>query len=82
MVALSIICGLVIWHAVSWHSTGVYLQMFKWLATGRAYITVLYNLGLMLVLGVLLGVLMEKATDLMGYEVSETKHFGEEKKQR
>ena len=76
---LSIICGLIIWHVIYWHSTGMYLEMFKWLQTGKGYITVLYNLGLMLVLGAVLGFLMEKITDLIGYEVSEIKHFeGEE----
>lgn len=65
---LSIICGLIIWHAVQWHSTGMYLEMFKWLNTGRAYITVLYNLGLMLVLGIALGFLIERITYLIGYQ--------------
>ena len=67
-VVLLLICGLVVWHAVHWHSTGMYLEMFKWLQTDKGYITVLYNLGLMLVLGALLGLLMEKITDLLGYE--------------
>lgn len=73
--ALSIICGLIIWHAVHWHSTGMYMKMFRWLGTGKGYITVLYNLGLMLVLGGTLGFLMEKITDLLGYEVHEIEHF-------
>lgn len=61
------VCGLIIWHVVHWHSTGIYLEMFKWLETGRGHITVLYNLGLMLVLGITLGFLMERITDLIGY---------------
>ena len=79
---LSIICGLIIWHVTHWHSTGMYLEMFEWLQTGRSYITVLYNLGLMLVLGVLLGFLMDKITDLLGYMVSEIKHLDGEKNQQ
>ncbi len=79
VVVLSIICGLLIWHAVYWHSTGMYLEMFRWLPTGRGYITVLYNLGLMLVMGVLLGFLTGKVTDLIGYETGETKDSDEEK---
>lgn len=75
---LSIICGLVIWHVVHWHSTGMYLEMFRWLETGRGYITVLYNLGIMLTLGAALGFLMGKITDLLGYEVHEIKHFDED----
>lgn len=77
--ALSIVCGLIIWHVVCFHSTGMYLEMFKWLQTGKGYITVLYNLGLMLVLGAVLGFLMEKMTDLIGYEVHEIKHFEQKK---
>jgi hypothetical protein len=72
--ALSIVCGLIIWHAVQWHLNGMYLEMFDWLQTGRSYITVLYNLGLMLVLGISLGFLMDRITDLIGYEVRRTKH--------
>lgn len=76
--ALSIICGLIVWHVVHWHSTGMYLEMFTWLQTGKGYITVLYNLGLMLVLGAALGFLMQKITDLIGYEVRRIKHFDDE----
>jgi len=76
--ALSIICGLIIWHAVHWHSAGMYMKMFKLIGTGKGYITVLYNLGLMLVLGGSLGFLMEKITDLLGYEVQELRHFDDE----
>ena len=72
--ALAIVCGLVIWHAVHWHSTGRYLEMFGWIGTDRAYATVLYNLGLMVLLGTVLGILMHKITDLLGYEVNEVKH--------
>jgi len=78
--ALFIICGLIIWHAVQWHSTGMYLDMFNWIGTSRAYVTVLYNLGLMVLLGAVLGLLMEKITDLLGYKVDETKHFDGETK--
>jgi hypothetical protein len=76
--ALSIICGLIIWHVVYWYSTGTYLEMFSWVGTDKAYITVLYNLGLMLVLGAVLGFLMEKITVLIGYGVGEIKHFDDE----
>ena len=65
VVALSIICGLIIWHAVYWHSTDLYLEMFRWVEGGRGYITVLYNLGLMLVTGALIAILVEKITELV-----------------
>ena len=80
LIVLVFISVLIVWHAISWHSTGMYLEMFHWLQTGRSYITVLYNLGLMLVLGVTLGLLIEKMTDLFGYEVREIKHLDDDTK--
>lgn len=80
VVALSIICGLIIWHVVQWHSTGVYLEMSNWKGTDKAYMAVLYNLGLMLALGAILGFLTEGIADLIGYEVREIKHFDDEAK--
>jgi len=62
---LSIAAGLIIWHAVYWYSTGMYLEMFRWLQTGKGHITVLYNLGLMVVVGTVLGFLMVKVIDLV-----------------
>ena len=72
---LSAISGLIIWHAVHWHSSGAHIEMFIWLNTGRAYITVLYNLGLMLALGSTLAFLIENITELFGYRINETKDF-------
>ena len=80
VVALSIVCGLIIWHVIHWHSTGMYLEMSGWIGTEKAYITVAYNLGLMLLLGAVLGFLMEKITDFLGHEVREIKHFDDEAK--
>ena len=77
LIVLVFISVLIVWHAISWHSTGMYLEMFHWSQTGRTYITVLYNLGLMLVSGATLGLLMEKITDIFGYEVREIKHFAD-----
>jgi hypothetical protein len=65
VVALSTICGLLIWQAIYWHSTGIYLEMFLWVETGKGYITVLYNLGLMLATGATLAILVEKITKLI-----------------
>lgn len=74
VIVLSIACGLIIWQAVHWHSTGVYVEMFQWLQTGKSYVTVLYNLGLMLVTGIVLGSLMVRITDLIGYGDGETRN--------
>jgi len=63
--ALTITCGLIFWHAVYWHSTGMYRQMLDWLPTGKAYLTVLYNLGLMLVTGTVLAFLVDAIATLI-----------------
>jgi len=78
LIVLVFISILIVWHAVHWYSTGMYLEMFHWLQTGRTYITVLYNLGLMLVMGTTLGLLMEKITDVFGYQVRAIKHFDDD----
>ncbi len=79
VVVLAVIACLIIWHVVYWHSIGMYLKMFDWVGTDKTYVVVLYNLGLMLGMGSVLGFLMGKITDLIGYEVREIKHFEEEK---
>ena len=76
--ALSVVCGLIIWHAVHWHLSGMYLEMFGWLGSGRGVITVLYNLGLMLALGICLGLLMDRVAELIGSENSQTKNLDDE----
>jgi len=75
---LSIVLMLMVWHVIDWHSRGMYLEMFEWLQTSKGYIAALYNLGLMLVLGTILGFLMEKITDLVGYKIHAIKHFDDE----
>lgn len=77
--AFSILCGLIIWHAVRWYSIGMYLEMFSWVGTDKAYLTVLYNLGLMVVLGIVLSFFMNKITDLIGQDGGGIKHFNEMK---
>lgn len=50
----------------------MFVEMFQWLQTGKSYVTVLYNLGLMLVMGIVLGSLLVRITDLIGYGNGET----------
>jgi hypothetical protein len=76
--ALSVVCGLIIWHAVQWHLSGMYLEMVHWLGTGRGVVTVLYNLGLMLVLGISLGLLMDRVTRLIGRGRRQAKNLDDE----
>lgn len=65
VVVSSAILALLIWHVASWHNSGMYLEMSRWLQAGKGYITVLYNLGMMLVMGFILGIWLGKITDLL-----------------
>lgn len=70
---LSIILGAIILHVVQWHFTGMYLSMTGWIGTDRAYMIAVYNLGLMVLLGVVIGILIERITDLISYETRKVK---------
>jgi len=65
-IALAAAIAAVAWHMASWHSNGMYLEMFRWTETGKGYLTALYNLGVMLLLGILLGVLMDRIGVIAG----------------
>ena len=71
---LLVIFVMVVWHVVHWHSTGVYLQMFERAQAGRGYITALYNVGLMIVLGFTLGSLTDRIANLIKFYRQQTKH--------
>lgn len=58
-------CGVVIWHVFSWQSAGKYDDMYAWLTGGKGYLTVFYNVGLMLVFGLLLGLLMSRLMEAL-----------------
>jgi hypothetical protein len=40
----------------------MYQEMFRWLGSAKAYLAVLYNVGFMMILGFVLGVLLDKIT--------------------
>lgn len=70
-IVLAILGGLLLWHVISWSTNGMYLRLYQWLDTGKGYITVLYNLGLMLVTGVILTFLTGKVLVLLGYRATD-----------
>ena len=78
--ALGAVCGLLLWHAVSWHVGGMYGRMYDDVIAGTALLPALYNVGLMVGLGLGLGLLMQRITRALGYRVTRIRHFeGEEK---
>ena len=58
-------CGLIIWHVFSWQSDGKYDEMYRGLSAGKGYLTALYNLGLMLVFGLTLGLLTSRLIEML-----------------
>jgi len=77
---LAALMGLLAWHTILWHNNGMHAELFN--GIGDNVLDTLkgvgYNLGLMASAGVLLGLFMERLTDLMGYEVKKIEHFAEE----
>ena len=65
MVATSVAMGVVIWHMITWNNNGTHVEMFLWPETGKGYLTALYNLAIIPVSGVLLGILMERVSRLL-----------------
>jgi len=80
---LAALIGLLAWHTVSWHMNGQQAELFDGIGDGfwATVKGVAYNLGLMAAAGVLLGLFMERLTDLLGYEVKKIEHFAEEDEQ-
>jgi quinone-modifying oxidoreductase subunit QmoC len=77
---LASLMGLLAWHTIWWHMNGQEAELFRgigdnWWATVKG---VGYNLGLMAAAGALLGLFMERFTDLIGYEVKKIEHFADE----
>lgn len=78
IVALLTTCVFIIWSVVYFHSNGIHSQMRQWLEMDKGYITVIYNLALMVVTGTVLGILMERITRLLGWNVHKIEHFDSE----
>jgi hypothetical protein len=72
--------GLLAWHTIWWHSNGMHAKLFD--GIGDSFVDTLkgvgYNLGLMAAAGALLGLFMERLTDVIGYQVKKIEHFAEE----
>ena len=82
IVVLILAVGVVIWHMITWHNNGRYLEMLQWIEAGKGYLTAFYNLVMMLVLGGLLGLVMVKITDLVVHEGDKIDDLDEENNQR
>ena len=50
----------------------MYVRLYDQIEEGRAYLTVLYNIGLIILFSFVLGLLMCSLTDLLGFRYRET----------
>jgi len=68
LVALVVILGLVTWHTVYWHQSGMDAAIFNYINEGKGYLTVLYYTGLTISTSILLALLIEKSLEIAGYQ--------------
>jgi len=73
-IVLAIAVALVIAHTVYWRANGEQTRLYE----ERDALAVLYNLGLILGTGALVGLLLMRVTEALGYEVTEIEHFSDE----
>ncbi len=78
-IALLVIIGLIAWHTVYWYLSGVHLTIFNYIKEGKSYLSVLYNMSLTIVSGILLGILMGKILEVSGYQSKIAKNAGDDK---
>jgi high-affinity Fe2+/Pb2+ permease len=76
--ALALVLAVIIGHTVYWHIEGEHAALFKDAQEGEDLLPVIYNLGLMLVTGTLLGLLLMRLSEALGYQAREISHFEEE----
>jgi len=74
-IGLAVIVGLLVVHTAWWHADGEHARIFADAREGEELKAVLYNLALMFVSGIGLGLFMMRATNALGYDVPELDHF-------
>ncbi len=76
---LEVLIGLLTWHTIWWHDNGQHAELFDAIGESAWDTTkaCAYYVGLMMAMGVLLGLFMDRLTDFFGYEVKKIEHFEE-----
>lgn len=62
---LLVILGMLVWHAIDWDSNGMYPSMLTWLKSGKGYLTVVYNVGFISLVGFVLSLTISGVTRLV-----------------
>jgi hypothetical protein len=71
---LAVFVSLVVAHTIYWRANGRQARFYE---AGDVF-SVLYNLALILGTGALVGMLLMRVTEAMGYHVTEIEHFGDD----
>ena len=71
---LAVAVALVIAHTVYWRANGQQTRLYE----ERDAFSVLYNVGLVLITGALVGMLLMRVTEALGYHVTEIEHFADD----
>ena len=70
-IVLSVITMVIIVHVIVWHANGTYTRMYETAAEGKSYLSVLYNLGLVIISAGVPAFLIEKIMNL----IADTRHL-------
>jgi cell division protein FtsX len=76
---LGAVCGLLVWHAVSWHLNGTYARLHERIVQEGAVLPAFYYLGLLVALSLVLGMTMQRLTSAAGYRIRKIRHFEDKK---
>ena len=74
---MSVVILAIIIHVIVWHANGTYTRMYEMASEGKAYLSVLYNLGLVSVTSAILAFLIEKIMNLIA-DTRQTKNSSNE----
>jgi|WetSurMetagenome_2_1015567.scaffolds.fasta_scaffold442256_2 hypothetical protein len=62
---LALVCAGLLWHIQSFQDNGRYAEMNDWIGTSKTALTVVYDIGLMLLLAGALGLLFSRIVNLI-----------------
>jgi hypothetical protein len=74
------VCALLMWHVTIWNNNGAYARMYNDIVGTGALLPVFYNLGVIVMLSLCLGVAVQSVTRALGIRVRKIKHYDDKKR--
>ena len=62
---LALVCTCLLWHIQGFQDNGRYAEMSAWIGTSKTALTVVYDIGLMLLFAGALGLLFSRIIDII-----------------